>query len=181
MIFNSTLVANHNLQPNLSFLILRFNLYSHNKLSSNLSFQNRSMTLLHYLFLHKLKNQNSRKNTIQRRSCQVQTLGRWAETLSTYPVEKRLNNLKSTHHSRRQFTWPASRKMWVFNRWFINLASISSDKCSNSRCRVNLDSLNSTRRRSQAQILASLSPKRRINRIKEDRPFPFCESEGVIK
>ena len=104
MIFNSTLVANHNLQPNLSFLILRFNLYSHNKLSSNLSFQNRSMTLLHYLFLHKLKNQNSRKNTIQRRSCQVQTLGRWAETLSTYPLEKRLNNLKTTHHSRRQFT-----------------------------------------------------------------------------
>ena len=179
MIFNLILVANHNLRPNLSFLILRFNLYSHNKLSSNLSFQSQSVTLLHYLYHHKLKSQNSRKNTIQRRNCQAQMLGRWVETLSTYPLEKRLNNLKTINHSRRQFTWPASRKMWVSNR--CNQASISSDKCSNSRCRVNLDSLNSTRRRSQVQILASLSPKRRINKTKEDRPFPFCESESVIK
>ena len=181
MIFNLTLVANHNLRPNLSFLTLRFNLYSHNKLSSNLSLQSQSMTLLHYLCLHKLKSQKSRKNTIQRRSCQAQMLGRWAETLSTYPLEKRLNNLKTIHHSRRRFTWPASPKMWVSNRWFNSQASIRFDKCSNSRCRVNLDSLNSTRRRSQAQILASLSLKRRINRTKEDRPFPFCESEGMIK
>ena len=181
MIFNLTLVANHNLRYNLSFLTLRFNLYSHNKLSSNLSLQSQSMTLLHYLWLHKLKSQKSRKNTIQRRSYQAQMLGRWAETLSTYPLEKRLNNLKTIHHSRRRFTWPTSPKMWVSNRWCNSQASINSDKCSNSRCRVNLDSLNSTRRRSQAQILASLSPKRRINRTKEDRPFPFCESEGMIK
>ena len=104
VIFNLTLVANHNLRPNLSFLTLRFNLYSHNKLSSNLSLQSQSMTRLLYLCLHKLKSQKSRKNTIQRRNCQAQMLGRWAETLSTYPLEKRLNNLKTIHHSRRRFT-----------------------------------------------------------------------------
>ncbi len=104
VIFNLTLVANHNLLPNLSFLILRFNLYSHNKLSSNLSLQSQSMTRLFYLHLNKLKSQKSQKNTIQRRSCLAQMLGRWAETLSTYPLEKRLNNLKTNHHSRRQFT-----------------------------------------------------------------------------
>ena len=181
MVFSLTLVANHNLQPNPSYLTLRFNLFFRNKLSSNLSLLSQLMTLLQYLWLHKLKSQKSQRNTIQRRSCQAQMLGRWAETLSTYPLEKRLNNLKTIHHSRRRFTWPASPKMWVSNRWFNSQASISSDKCSNSRCRVNLDSLNSTRRRSQAQILISLSHKRRINRTKEDQPFPFCESEGVIK
>ena len=103
VIFSLTLVANHNLQFNPSFLTLRFNLHSHNKLSSNLSLQSQSMTRLHYLCLHKPKSLKSRKNTIQQRSCQAQMLGRWAETLSTYPLGKRLNNLKTNHRSRRPF------------------------------------------------------------------------------